>query len=294
MKKSKALLSIFLVVWMIVLLCVASFAWIQRSWSPSLYHDNISITTAGSLVMQLASDNTTFTTLNMAEQLPGFSFRQVSSSNAVDFFAANFTADSPYYYPSTDRYMDFTFYLKMQSSDGGQEPARSVFIHPKSWISTIEGNDSGTPCASKAIRIAITDADTQQLIAIIGRNGDTMYADYGYNDTTFAAKPDANGKDVFSNYQTREFNPISSIKTGYYGLHYYNGGRTEFDPNAKPQDTYDFELDTSRDLFEIQAGQTKAINIKIWLEGGDENNCRDSISSDKLNILLQFDAKEIG
>ncbi len=314
MKKSRAILSIFLVIWMIVLLSVASYSWVARNWTPSLTHNKIAITTSGSLMMEIDSSLYNSVDLSDGYYEEGFNFSQVSTCNGTKFFAANFASENPYYTELADtdtgRYINFDFVLRTQASAGGTDDGKYVFIHPDTWISDKYDDASYTgsePSArpAKAIRIAITVKDSMgnYVTTILSRSSSQQFVNgqlVDLNSTVVdAAASDANRKPIYTDYtgtagQNYTINTESHEKQTAQGLHYYHGGRTSYDGNADNDRTndYDFTLDTSRVLFTIDPGESKEVNVKIWLEGGD-SNCTDAISKEVVGVILKFDAVDI-
>ncbi len=302
MKKSRALLSIFLVIWMIVLLSVASYAWIQRNWTATIHHDKIAISTAGSLVMQLTPEKSAenLKWIDMGEDIPGFTFKQVSSYNGKDFFYGDFVKTPTFKKDiSRSRYLETTFYLKYQSTTTDQDHGKYVFIHPDTWINTFDEDKYG-PAASKAIRIAIIvdsdDPNTEKTI-ILSRLGDEKRKDYSTTDIlnkdVYMATPNAEGQYIYENYDPNVAvntpNTDASAVRNTYGLHYLDGGRRNA-ADLSAYDAYNFTPDPSLTITRIAHGEIKQITVRIWLEGGDEQYCTGEISEKEVEMLLKFDS----
>ena len=69
-------------------------------------------------------------------------------------------------------------------------------------------------------------------------------------------------------------------------LHYYNGGRSENSTD------YNFTVNKDLMLCEVGSGSTTKINLKIWLEGGDDY-CVESIAGQAIKFILKFDSIDI-
>ena len=57
MRKKNILFLTLSTLWLLLILVVTSFAWISRTWTPTISEDQISISTAGALVISLVSDD---------------------------------------------------------------------------------------------------------------------------------------------------------------------------------------------------------------------------------------------
>lgn len=68
-----------------------------------------------------------------------------------------------------------------------------------------------------------------------------------------------------------------------YAYEDYDGGRTEDDNDP---------IDLTKVLFTMDAGTMKAVNVKIWLEGGDED-CDTSLSDSSLNTIIKFGSANV-
>jgi hypothetical protein len=45
-------------------------------------------------------------------------------------------------------------------------------------------------------------------------------------------------------------------------------------------------------LVQVGSGSTTKINVKVWLEGGDEN-CVEQIAGEAIKLVLKFDSIDI-
>lgn len=295
MKKTKKLLPILSAAWIIILLIVFSYSWVARNWTPSLSEDQISIASTGALLIGLSDDSTyNSVSLNQIVGVDSFTFKQVSSVDGKTFHTVNFVPalqNKPPVFTDDDvkgRYIDVNFYLKSQvSNDNALNKSKYVFIHPDTEIVDTETGQE----ISKAIRMAITiDGVNNNNPFILGRTDDGINTiDY----TTWAAKSDAQDKPLYVDYPTNlAYNPDATALQTVYSLHYFNGGRTTYDNDDNPEDDYDFTIDTSRVLLTIAPGEIRQVNLRIWLEGGDEH-CIDGIAGKSFSIVLKFDSVEI-
>ena len=161
-----------------------------------------------------------------------------------------------------------------------------LFIHPDTHITGV-GDDVGI---DKAIRVAITIDNNSPIILA---NCDDQYD--GRRSTT-AAAANADGEDVYVNYNpdntTNEYNSLVTATQNAYGLLYWHGGRTSYDGDDDPTDDYEFDPDPQRVLYRLATDQICKVNIKIWLEGGDET-CTDSIAGKVFDFMLKFDSVDV-
>lgn len=298
MKKKNAVLASLMTVWMFLLLVATSYAWISRTWTPSIKEDQISISTTGALVISLApdKDSAKYNTINLNTLLGDdsfvdtFSFKQVSTIDAKTFHTVDFSpllqGKSPVFTNENvrERYIDVTFYLQIQeSNDTSLQFSKYIFIHSDSVISDVTQGKY----ASEAIRIAITvnDGDTHILCnaasrtatkntnaALSDANGKTVYK----VNSNGAVVNDANGKPIYNS---------EAVSTQLAkDLHYFNGGRT-LSTDTNP-------VDSKLTLAEVGSGSTTKINMKIWLEGGDEK-CVEAIAGQAIKLILKFDSVDI-
>lgn len=298
MKNTKRVLCIITIVWVLVLATMFSNAWIARNWTPSISQQNITIASSSALLISLSENGNDFTqsvNLNSIFANDSFTLKQISSSDGRSFHTVNylptlnggvpvFTNDVQFV---EGRYIDFTFYLKRQTSNNPELATNKlVFIHPESFIKSVtdeNGND-----ISKAIRVAITVDNNAPIILA---NCDDVYD--GFRNTN-AANPNANGQDLYRDYLNNDFtyNGNAVATQTAYSLLYYHGGRTSFDNDGDPTNDYEFTPNESRAVVRMQAGQTCKINLKIWLEGGDDT-CTEGIAGKVFDFLLKFDSVDL-
>ena len=310
MPKLRRVLSVVLAVWLSIMLIAFTYTWVSRNWTPSIKSDDINIASSGALVISVLGDEAAVHTEVSLNDVVGlsvddsFTFKQVSSQDGVNFFWKDFSptigGDNPPVFwkiGSSDiqkkNYIDTKFCLQL---DDSLKTSKYIFIHPETVINYIKDNPD-YPDLNKAIRISLTydkeiytgnsvQTVTETIIladlannegAINVRENDTMDSLYR------AVLSDADGK-------TDE---ATSGALGYqtvYGLKYFNCGRTSFNMDDPFNDSnYNFKRDESKTLFTLNPGEQKWINMRIWLEGQDEN-CIEQIAGEKFNLVLKFDS----
>lgn len=310
MPKLRRAISAIMALWLLVMLVAFTYTWVSRNWTPSIKSDEIQIASAGALVISVLSDTSAVHTEVSLNDVVGlevdnaFLFKQVSSQDGVNFFWKDFSptvsGDFPaefYRIGNTDihknDYIDTRFCLKL---DDSLETSKYIFIHPETVINYIK-DQVDDPDVSKAIRISltydkdiVTDSGTQTVTetVILGNlddNDSVMNAkdDNETNDAYMAVLPDADGKT----------DAPGSGAIGHqvvYGLHYFDCGRTTFDmEDPFNEGNYNFKRDESKALFTLNPGEMKWVEMRIWLEGQDEN-CVEAIAGEKFDLVLKFDS----
>lgn len=302
MKHTKKLLVAITIAWILLLMVVFSHSWIARNWTPSISQTNITISSSSALLISLDENGTTLTnsvSLNDVFANSSFVLKQVSSVDGITFHKVDFvpalSGNSPVFTrdeavpisDNTGRYIDLTFYLKRQSSNNPDLASdKLVFIHPETHITAV-GDDADV---AKALRVAITIDNNPPIIMA---NCDDQYN--GTRSAT-AATADAHGQDVYINYNpddaVHQYNTEFTATQVAYGLQYWHGGRTSYDGDDDPTDDYEFTPDPQRALVRLATDQICTVNIKIWLEGGDEA-CTDSIAGKVFDFMLKFDSVDV-
>lgn len=310
MPKHRRLISAVMAVWLCVMLVAFTYTWVSRNWTPSIKSDDINIASSGALVISILSDTSavhTEVSLNDVVGLEvdrGFVFKQVSSQDGINFFWKDFSptvsGDNPALFHKIDStdihkkdYVDTRFCLKL---DDSLTQSKYIFIHPETVINYIKDNIND-PDVSKAIRISltytkdiVTESGTQQVTetVILGNledNQDVINAreDLEANDQYMAVMSDADGK-------TDEAGSGALGHQVVYGLQYFNCGRTSFNQDDPfHESNYNFTRDESKALFTLAPGELKWIDMRIWLEGQDEN-CVQEIAGEQFDLVLKFDS----
>lgn len=316
--KSKIALISLSITWIVSLCAAATYAWVARSWSPSIQYGEINIATSGAIVIEI-EDKDGYTgvyndiNINELTGINSFALKQVSSSNGINFVSADFnpilSGKSPVYDDQVHgKYIETTFHLKAQKYNGeGLENIKEVFIHPDSLLSfkplsEIENENSsesveGLPESSeedllnplaqeesynveKAIRVSIQVQD--QISAYM------FCADRG----------DEEGQDGIYQFQAVDTSPEGYKNS--LGKDLYNNFKTEdeeintsvfADQICYTFDYYNGET-TERTLFKINQEVPVKVTVRIWLEGCDEY-CVNQIAGKSLSLLLKFDCKDV-
>lgn len=298
MPKLRRLLSVFLAVWLCVMLVAFTYTWVSRNWAPSIKSDEIDIASSGALIISVMGDDShSEVSLNEVVNIPevnSFTFRQVSSQDGKTFFRKDFfptLQDQPakfekveYLAGQKNDYIEAEFCLKL---DKDIPDSKYIFIHPDTEIYY---NGNNIRDLNKAIRISLTftpkaGSETTVILADLDDLGD---ADPGFGggmtEEYQAVLKDANGK-------TDEEDSGALGNLTVYDLHYFDCGRTSFDSvNVWSDANYKyFNRDANRALFTMTPGDTVWVTMRIWLEGQDEN-CEKEIAGEKFNMTLKFDS----
>ena len=309
MPKFKRAISLFMALWLLVMLVTFTYTWVSRNWTPSIKGDDIGIASSGALVISVLSDTSALHTEVSLNDVVGlevdnaFTFKQVSSQNGVDFFWKDFsptvTGELPALFHRIDvndthkkDYIDTKFCLKL---DDSLKQSKYIFIHPETVIDYVKENVTD-PDVAKAIRIyltydkkVVTDTGTQitSETVILGNLDDNESVINGsnnnLNDSYRAVLSDAHGK-------TDEESSGALGHQVVYGLHYFNCGRTSFNADDPfHESNYNFTRDPSRALFTLNPGEFMWVEMRIWLEGQDEN-CVQEIAGEQFDLVLKFDS----
>ena len=275
MSKTKKILSSMTIVWLCLLLVVFTYSWVLRNRTPVISQDDLQISSAGALVINLMGDgNYDSVDLNKVTGHKSFVFKQVSSLNGKNFLRLDFTPtiegkSAVYEYIDENNshkedYIDARFALKL---DDSLKCAKYVYLHEDCMIS--DNNDAVD--VDKAIRIAldydvkISDTEKENHTYIFGVTENGALEKYGE-----AVKPDSGGL---------EETDVGAVgQQTVYSFAKFNGLT-----DGKP--------DPEKCLFRIEPGEIMWINLRIWLEGADEN-CRDELAGESFNLTLKFDSVE--
>ncbi len=306
MPKFRRGLSIVLVVWLCVMLVTFTYTWVSRNWTPSIKSDDIDIASSGALVIRVLGDTSAVheeVKLNEVVGLEvenGFTFKQVSSQDGVNFFWKDFTptiggVDEPaVFYKITGNdthkkdFIDTKFCLQL---DDSLDTPKYIFIHPETLIKNVSGSVDGVDL-SKAIRISLTydkeiNGQTVTETVILGNLDDNEGVINSYesvqNDDYKAVLSDADGKNDRDDSGALGYQRV-------YGLQYFNCGRVSYNAESPfDESNYAFARDASKALFTLSPGEQKWVSLRIWLEGQDEN-CKKEIAGGTFNLVLKFDS----
>ena len=310
MPKFRRALSAFMALWLCVMLVAFTYTWVSRNWTPSIKSDDIHISSSGALVISILSDTSavhTEVSLNDVVGLEvnnGFVFKQVSSQDGINFFWKDFSptvsGDLPAIFHKIDNtdshkkdYIDTRFCLKL---DDALTTAKYIFIHPETVINYVR-DQVEDPDVAKAIRISltydkdiVTDAGTQTVseTVILGHLDD--------NDDVVNARDDMEANDLYMGVLSDADGKTDAADSGalghqvVYGLQYFDCGRITFNKDEPfSESNYNFKRDPNKALFTLNPGELKWIDMRIWLEGQDEN-CVKEIAGEKFNLVLKFDS----
>ena len=308
MPKLKRALSVFLAIWLCVMLVTFTYTWVSRNWTPSINSNNMSIATAGALVISLSGDDV-FNEVDLNDVIgidadSSFVFRQVSSQDAVNFYWKDFSptlSDEPALFWKVDRndthkndYIDTRFCLKL---DDSVKESKYVFIHPETLIQYAEEELADrTMKVENAMRIALTF--DKKVISGGQEQTETetiILANLEENEGSINTKE---GVELNDNYRAVASGLVSGASEndptalGYqpvYGLEYFNCGRTNYSDDGNPENDYSFVKDPTKALFVLAPGEEKWIDMKIWLEGQDVN-CEKEIAGNEFRLVLKFDS----
>lgn len=310
MPKLRRALSAFMAVWLCVMLVAFTYTWVSRNWTPSIKSDDITISSAGALVISILSDTSAVHTEVSLNDVVGlevdnaFVFRQVSSHDGINFFWKDFSptvsSDEPAVFHKIDTsdshkrdYIDTRFCLKL---DDSLTTSKYIFIHPETVINYVK-DQIDDPDVSKAIRISltydkdiVTDVGTQTvtetvILANLDDNDDVVNAadDVQTNDAYMAVLSNADGKTDAADSGALGHQVV-------YGLQYFDCGRITFDMDDPFNEAnYSFKRDPSKALFTLEPGELKWVEMRIWLEGQD-GNCVKEIAGEKFDLVLKFDS----
>lgn len=270
------ILSITILIQISLVFLFQTYAWFSDKTNPTLKQDDIKVTSAEGLVIKLSKDSEARTSVGLNEILSdydNFALKQMSSSNAKDFYTIDFGAGLAHSAPEfvkivpqenglidmeTNGIIDYDFFLETE------EQAKHIYLHK---------DTSFTGLASNSIRLAITIKDSSEEKSYIFSN-QRENAINGYT-TKAIIKP---GKFSYNNID----NSFTANQT-VYAYEDYNGGRAQDDNDP---------IDLTKVLFTMEANSIKTINIKIWLEGGDID-CDTSISNTTINALIKFGSANV-
>lgn len=310
MPKLRRALSAVMAVWLCVMLIAFTYTWVSRNWTPSIKSDDINIASSGALVISILSDTSAVHTEVSLNDVVGLSvdnsfvFKQVSSQDGENFFWKDFsptvTGEDPAIFRKIagsdvhkDDYIDTRFCLKL---DDALTTSKYIFIHPETVINYVQ-DSIDAPELNKAIRISlsydkeiVTESGTQTLRETV------ILADLDDNESVINAREDGAGNDLYkavmndADGKTDEENSGALGHQVVYGLQYFNCGRLSFNEDDPFNEAnYNFTRDESRALFTLNPGEYKWVDIRIWLEGQDEN-CVKEIAGEKFNMVLKFDS----
>lgn len=288
MKLRKSIL-LFSLVWSVLLLVGVTYSWIARSWTPQVEYPKVSIATTGALIISFEEEigDAVYNEVKVNELLglEQFALKQVSSLDGKYFVSANFNpildGEVPIYDNNVNgKYVETEFWIKTQyeSDDELSGKRKKVYIHEDSKIEFLDENGNDLLNVRYTIRISIellNINNNEPYIFCANRGTDDGKEDGIYDETLFAAKLDAVGKNIYKNYPDDTSLVTENISEQIcYDLNYFDGTSDD------------------RVLFTIDPASNQKVVVRIWLEGCDEY-CVNEIAGKNLSILLKFDSEEI-
>ncbi len=262
---------------LVVLGVVASYAWFSDKNSPSISQEQLKVTSAEGLVIKLTEDSSARSNVGLNEIIndyDAFNLKQMSSADGINFYTIDFGAGLAHNLPRfvkipTDRNnrlpmeeygcIDYDFFLQTENMP------KHVYFHKDSYI-------AGE--ASTAVRIEITVTDSLNDIMYIF--GTTKEGITGFPYTTKAVIKE--GEFIYNNIAA-EYTDNQRVHT----FDEFNGGRGLSD---------DTSIDLDRILFTIPANTATKVNLKVWLEGGD-NECTNTLADTASDILVKFGSANV-
>ena len=260
-----------------VLLIVGTYAWFSDRNTPTITGTNIKISSAEGLVIKLNPDSPARTLVDLNEVLSSeeeFALRQMSSSDAVNFYTIDFGAglafSKPSFYKlepnevtgtidSENGIVDYNFYLQTE------DMAKSIYFHKDTSLEGI---------AADAVRVAITvNTGTENIKIIFGNDRENGITDE-YTTKAVISEGDFNYNNIDAAMVTNQL---------VYNFSDYDGGRTTSDSDP---------IDLSKILFTMPALTQYKVNVKIWLEGGDVD-CVNEISDSVVNAVIKFGSANV-
>ncbi|MBE6540162.1 MAG: hypothetical protein E7674_05445 [Ruminococcaceae bacterium] len=311
--------SLIMILVMLVMMSYVSYSWIKREWAPSIKQDGITITTNGSLVLNLGSGEgyEEEQTINEILGVDSFILQPVSNSSGEsdDFFTLDFGGG-----PGNEMYVwlnrnDYGSYSNMGAENGYIEfqftlcaPSASevktyryVYIDCDDDSENPESYITSTGAASKALRMSISFSEgatkvfgtyTKEELEEMKRENKPLQAIT--NDTNDNGLHIADKALYYAQYsETNEEDCIvaetirkNSGDTGK-ALHEEVNLLTFSDCNGKDENG---NWNPNNALVVIEEGKNAkatTVTVRIWVEGADPN-CIGEISGQQINLKLKF------
>ena len=275
-QKGIRIAKIFVLINITLIFLYATYAWFSDKTNPTITENDLKVTSAEGLVIKLSPDSEARTVVGLNEIFSDFSkfaLKQASSVDGINFYTIDFGAGLAHSAPkfvkipvqsnglfNQDEYglIDYNFYLETE------EQAKHVYLHKDTVFNGI---------ASNAIRLAITIQDGEnKKIFIFGDTRENAIDGY----STKAIKKAG----IFS---YNNIDPSYTDNQDVYAYEDYNGGRGVNDNDP---------IDLTKILFTMEAHSSRVVNVKIWLEGGDED-CDTSISDTTIDALIKFGSANV-
>lgn len=277
MKKTiTRILSLTILIQIAVICLYSTYAWFSDKTNPTINQNDMKVTSAEGLVIKLSEDSEARTSVGLNEILSDFetfALKQMSSADGVNFYTIDFGAGLAHSAPQfvqvpvqsnglinmdENGIIDYDFYLETE------EQAKHIYLHKDTAFDGI---------ASNSIRLAITTTEgTEKTTYIFGDTRENAIDGY----TTQAII--TTGQFSYNN-----IDPAFTANQTVYAYEDYNGGRAADDNDP---------IDLTKVLFTMEANTMKSVNVKIWLEGGDED-CDTTLSDTTLDALIKFGSANV-
>lgn len=317
---------------LVFLLSYATYSWMRRDWTPKIHQENVKIQAGSSLTFIYGKDNIDDIAVNELLDMPEFVFKSVSNSTGEsdDFFRLNYSTKGSFYdtfgiiddedvdekmlelydnkytaYGRTCGYIELKFHIASENKDDIFD--KHIYLDGSYIRGALDENKVLNDKAANAIRISVTVHGT-------GEEGDPEKDDVTY---IFAKELlDKDGNPIL----TRVHTGITDEYINGYGYaaddapRYDTSGteptKTELIQNKylpaegvplfKSKEVKSFaalsksvyEDETEAALFVLKKNTTRAITVRVWLEGEDPD-CVDAIAGSALDLLLKFSAQDI-
>lgn len=311
---------------LVFLLSYATYSWMRRDWTPTIHQENVKIMAGSSLTFVYGEDQIDDIAVNELLDMPEFVFKSVSNSSgeSEDFFTLNYSTKGSFYdtfnhiedgdltqealalydnkYTAYGRqfgYIELKFHIA--SENEAEIYDKEIYLDGSYIKGVIDENSQDVTDlnnrAANAIRISVTVHGT-------GEDGDPQK-----DDVTYIY---AKALDDDADKTKRTHTAITDEYINGYG--YAASEAPRYDTSVQPpkkteviQNKYlpaegvsllkhkeikTFDALSDEYLFILEQGKTRALTVRIWLEGEDPH-CEDAIAGSALDLLLKFSAKNV-
>ena len=274
----KRILTVLTLIQIIVILSMSSYSWFADKSNPTITENAIRVTSADGLAIKLQPDSEARMAVNLNEiidQYEQFELKQVSSADAVNFYYIDFGQglgqSAPQFVevlPNPDGSIDmvkygfisYDFYLQTENF------AKHVYLHKDTAF-------TGTASTALRVAVSITQGETTTR-RIFGDTVEDGTGTYPYLTQAIIRDGEFDYYDIDPTFiSTQTVNLLSSR----------NGGRGTSDDDV---------VDQGKLLVNIPANSQVKVNVKVWLEGGDED-CTPLISSSNIDLAIKFGSANI-
>ena len=317
---------------LVFLLSYATYSWMRRDWTPKVHQENVKIQAGSSLTFRFAGEECDDIAVNTLLDMKQFVFKSVSNAtgDSDDFFTLDYSTRGSFYdtfhhineedileetlknfdnkytaYGYQYGYIELQFHIS--SADEGDKFDKNIFLKGSYINGVVDENDSDVTAlnnkASRATRISVTVHGT-------GIEGDKEQYDVTHVfakaqvDENGNILTDENGDPILTRLHSGITDEIVDDKYAAHGVERYSSVnppvKTEYiyPKNGSPiqllksQTVQTFEALGEKPIFVLKQGTTRAITVRIWLEGEDPD-CEDEIAGSALDLLVKFSAQDI-